>query len=219
MALATWWVSNELPQLPELTSFDVRRIAEDDLLLAQVNHIDLVEVQVRRSYGHQPYIAYINDDPVAYGWVATREASIGELKLEFPIPPRERYLWDFATLPDWQGYGIYPHLLQAILQAERNAADRFWIIYAPENLPSGVGMHKAGFASVGQLSFRHDGAVVLVSLDNVARAKAGAELLNIPLANDEVSPCWRCVEKLVCSCQYNPAQCSCAIEVKSGKRA
>jgi GNAT superfamily N-acetyltransferase len=114
---------------------------------------------------------------VTYGWVATREASIGELNLVFPITADSRYLWDFATLPDWQGKGLYPRLLQAIVQAER--AERFWIIHAPENLPSGAGIHKAGFQAVGQLSFQHDNSLGLIPFELPERARIGAALLGV----------------------------------------
>ena len=65
--------------------------------------ITVAEVEQRRRAGHLPYVGYIDGTAVTYGWVATREASIGELNLVFPIAADSRYLWDFATLPDWQG--------------------------------------------------------------------------------------------------------------------
>jgi hypothetical protein len=213
MALATWWAVDEMSQLETLHGLTVATAADDEVLAA-VNHIGVAEVLARRSSGHRAYIASMNGVPAAYGWVATQRASIGELKLDFAIPQGERYLWDFATVPNWQGYGIYPRLLQAILRAEGVSASRFWIIYAPENLPSGAGMQKAGFAPVGQLSFRRDGSVVLVPLGPVDRAQQSAALLGVPFVEGEVSPCWRCVEKLVCSCLHDPAQCTCAIEVR-----
>jgi hypothetical protein len=213
MALATWWITDAQPRLQTLHGF-VTASAQDDEILAGINGIPREEVQNRRRNGHRPYIAYMNGVPAAYGWVATRKASIGELQLDFAIPLDQRYLWDFATLADWQGYGIYPRLLQAILYAELSTASRFWIIYAPENLPSGVGMQKAGFSLVGQLSFRRDGSVALVPLKGAERAREGANLLGVPCDMAEVSPCWRCIEKLVCSCQYDPEQCICAVDVK-----
>jgi hypothetical protein len=66
----------------------------------------------RRRDGHLPYVGYMDETAVTYGWVATRQASIGELNLAFPIAAASRYLWDFATLPEWQGRGLYPRLLQ-----------------------------------------------------------------------------------------------------------
>jgi hypothetical protein len=124
--------------------------------------------------------------------VATHEISIGELGVRVDLPAADRYLWDFATLPEWQGYGIYPRLLQGILGQLEPAVERVWIIHAPENTPSGAGMRKAGLQPVGQLSFCDDGGVGLAPLDAPERAQAGAALLGIPLLESALAPCWRC---------------------------
>lgn len=218
MALATWWVGDPLPELKPLADFQVRRVEFDDYgngLMAQLNNISIDEVKVRRQSGHHPYLGYIGEIAVTYGWVATREASIGELNLVFSLPSEERYLWDFATIPEWQGKGLYPHLLQEIIKLEN--ANRFWIINAPENLPSGAGMQKAGFQAVGQLSFLPDGSVGLIPIKPALREKAysGATRLTVPLIEDGLSPCWSCMEKLVCSCKLDPELCSCKLEIRS----
>ena len=114
--------------------------------------------------------------------VVTGLSSIGELDIRFALPATERYLWDFATLPEWQGYGIYPRLLQHILMQQSSTVERVWIIHAPENSPSGAGMTKAGLLPVGQLSFGSDGGVGLAPFEQLERAQAGAALLGIPLA-------------------------------------
>jgi GNAT superfamily N-acetyltransferase len=214
MALATWWKADPLLNLTPLADFHIR-LAEDDAELVQVNRLTLAQVVERRRAGHRPYVGYIGGQAVTYGWVATRTASIGELNLNFALPTNERYLWDFATLAEWQGQGLYPRLLQAIVQAE--AAEHFWIIYAPENLPSGAGIHKAGFQSVGSLSFRQDGNVGLIPISAQAGEKAslGAARLGIPLIEDDLNPCWGCMDRVVCRCKLNPAECSCAIVVHS----
>src|SRR5437867_3706052 len=113
MALATWWAPDQLPHFSALPGFEAG-LAPDDAALARLNRLTLAEVQVRRQAGHRPYVGCFNGTPVAYGWVATQEASIGELGLTFRLFPDNRYLWDFATLPGFQGRGIYPRLLRAI---------------------------------------------------------------------------------------------------------
>ena len=225
MALAAWWVADPLPDLPALAGFRAV-LASDDAELARLNRVSLEEVQARRQGGHRPYIAYMDGTPAAYGWVATRAASIGELGLTFRLPPGEGYLWDFATAPEWQGRGIYPQLLRAILAQESATGTRFWIIHAPENLPSGAGMHKAGFVPVGRLAFRADGGVGLAPLGPRDRAQAGAALLGVPLVGAAVSPCWRCGEATEhegastgCGSCWPPGSppmggCSCAIELR-----
>lgn len=212
MALATWWASDQLMDLTPLVDFQVR-LATDDAQLATINQLSMAEVAQRRRAGHRPYVGYIDGAAVTYGWVATRQASIGELNLVFSIAAESRYLWDFATLAEWQGRGLYPRLLQAIVQAER--AERFWILHAPENLPSGAGMQKAGFQAVGQLSFQRDNTLGLLPFGNPERARIGAELLGVALIADGLSPCWRCVDQVVCTCQREPESCSCAVAIRS----
>src|SRR3712207_4897461 len=117
MALATWWTEDPLPLERPLPGFQAAP-ADDDVELAALNGISVDDVRARRAAGHRPYIGRLDGVPVTYGWVATREASIGELDLTFRLSPEDRYLWDFATLPEWQGRGLYPRLLQTILIAE-----------------------------------------------------------------------------------------------------
>lgn len=191
MSLATWWRSDPLPVLTKLEGFEVR-LANDAAELARVNKLPITEVQARSEGGHRAYIGYLHGQPASYGWLATRRASIGELNLDFAIPSDDRYLWDFATLPDWQGRGLYPRLLQAIAAEMPEAARRLWIIHAPENLPSGAGMHAAGFTPVGQLSFRAEGGVGLMPLGSMERAQAGSELLGVPIIDAVLAPCWTC---------------------------
>jgi hypothetical protein len=191
MALATWGRSDPLPQIPALTGF-YAAIASDDVLLAQLNRLSLQEVQARRLHGHRPYIGYFHSTPVSYGWLATRVATIGEVGLTIALPHAQRYLWDFATLPAWRGRGLYPRLLQVNLRAESGEAERFWIIYAPENLPSGAGMRKAGFAPAAELSFDAQHQVRRAPLGTHEQAQAAAGLLGLPIVGEQLSPCWHC---------------------------
>jgi GNAT superfamily N-acetyltransferase len=228
MALATWWRGDAVPTLSPLPGFRVEA-SRDEHLLAQINQLAQHEVYQRMHTGHQPYLAYVEQAPVGYGWVATQEASIGELALHFALPATERYLWDFATLPEWQGYGIYPRLLQHILMQQSSAVERVWIIHAPENSPSGAGMTKAGLLPIGQLSFQSDGGVGLAPFDSLERAQAGAALVGIPLIDSVLAPCWCCggatnkrstvVDADTCWPPLRPTThpCTCAIELKPAK--
>lgn len=220
MALTTWWHSDPLPTLPFLPGFTARRTT-DIGLISELNRIDRADVCARLGDGHHAYIAALAGQPVGYGWAATRRASIGELNLNFTLAHNECYLWDCATLPGFRGQGIYPRLLQMILAAE--ASTRTWILHAPENLPSGAGMARAGFQAVGQLSFRADGSTALLAKRANLRARWGAMLLGIELTDRPLSPCWCCPRgERACGCrvaQSDAAQlCSCAIAVGSMHR-
>jgi len=192
MSFATFWIEDSLTPIASLPGFTAGP-AFDWHELAEINHISQTEVMDRRNNGHRPYVARMTGQPVAYGWLATKKISIGELNIHVELPPDDRYLWDFATLPNWQGRGLYPRLLQAILEQEIQNAKRFWIIHAPENLPSGAGMSKAGFEFVGQLSYAADGKVGLAPYpDSTERARIGADLLQVPAIESVLAPCWHC---------------------------
>jgi GNAT superfamily N-acetyltransferase len=228
MALATWWRGDAVPTLSPLPGFHVEA-SRDAQLIAHINQLAPNEVRQSVNTGHQPYLAYIEQVPVGYGWMATLEATIGELDLRFALPATERYLWDFATLPEWQGYGIYPRLLQHILMQQSSTVERVWIIHAPEKSPSGAGMTKAGLLPIGQLSFRSDGGVGLAPFESLERAQAGAALLGISLIESVLAPCWHCggathtystaVDAASCWPPLRPTTqlCTCAIERKPAK--
>jgi GNAT superfamily N-acetyltransferase len=226
MSLATFWIEDTFTSAPAMPGFTASP-ALDLRELAKINHLTHAEVINRRNDGHRPYVARIDGQPVAYGWLATSKISIGELDINVELPLDDRYLWDFATLPAWQGRGLYPRLLQSILEQEIQNAKRFWIIHAPENLPSGAGMGKAGFEFVGQLSFTVDGKVGLAPYSDAAeRACIGADILQVPLIESILAPCWNCggmVAKYpdaidVDSCwppsKSNERECCCVKEVK-----
>jgi|HigsolmetaAR202D_1030399.scaffolds.fasta_scaffold14639_2 GNAT superfamily N-acetyltransferase len=216
MAIATWWSGDALPNLTPRAGFVVAE-SRDDREQAELQRLPLAEIRARRQAGNVPYVGYLNGTPVTYGWVARSTIAIGEVDLVRELPHTERYLWDFATLPEWQGHGFYPRLLQGILRQER--AERFWIIYAPENRPSGAGIHKAGFATVAELSFDAERVVRLAVLGDPERARAAAAVLGLALVDDPLAPCWHCGTQTEAGCwpeqQDEAHACTCAIELKS----
>jgi GNAT superfamily N-acetyltransferase len=157
-------------------------LARDLEVLAELGGLSIPEVETRIVQEHRPYVAHVGEVPVAVGWVATRSASIGALRLAFAVPPENRYLWDFVTVPAWRGQGIYPRMLQVVLAREEG--DRFWIGHDAPNVASARGIQKAGFLRAGLLYWRRDGSLVLVPGTSLQRARAGAALLGVPLEGD-----------------------------------
>lgn len=196
MALAAYWRGDPLPTLASLPGFRAAQ-SDDVALMARLAALAPAEVQHRLDIGHRAYIGFIDDAPAAYGWIAGVDAEIGELGVSFVLPAGDRYLWDFRTLLDWRGRGIYPRLLQAIIASDREA-QRLWIIHAPENVSSCKGIARAGFVPVGELSFRADGDAGFIPYLGNARPRVGAALLGVPLldpsgsAAEPLAPCWHC---------------------------
>jgi hypothetical protein len=65
-------------------------ICDDDAMMVELNRLSIQDIRARRDAGHRPYVAYLHGTPVAYGWVATRQASIGELNLTIMLPRNDR---------------------------------------------------------------------------------------------------------------------------------
>ena len=109
-----------------------------------------VVIEARLGSCNELYGAFVAGEPAGYGWLARRSGGIDELDFSFEVPPGNGYLWDFLTLPEFRGRGVYPRLLQAIV-AQAADVERFWIGYEGRNLASARGIEKAGFEVVGDL--------------------------------------------------------------------
>src|SRR5438309_10835881 len=105
-------------------------------LLAWVGNSNRKDIISRLANDNIAFIAYLDDMPAAFGWMARGKALIGELAHELILPIGNRYLWNFRTMEAYRGLGIYPALLQYIIGYEANKASRYWIIHAPENTSS-----------------------------------------------------------------------------------
>lgn len=219
MSFAARHRDDPMPELQPLVNLSIARVDDvTQMSLLQERHVD--EIAGRFHAGHRAYVARLNAAPAGWGWVATRTASIGELGATFTIPEGDRYLWNFATLPSHRGLGVYPRLLQAILRAESEEAERFWIAYAPENHASESGITKAGFVAVADMSFDEVGRPALRALQP-GGATLASRMLGLPETTDVLTPCWRCVRagrtgmtcvSGTCQCDYQRPKRGCATE-------
>ncbi len=184
MALGTWWRGDALPDLPTLPSFSIQ-LSTDRERIAKLNALSQEEFETRIQAGNHVYLAFIGVEPVAYGWVGTRGCGVREIQLAFAMPPRNHYLWDFQTLPEWRERGIYPHFLQAIVREEMQRVDRFWILYQPGNTAAERSIQKAGFQFLGELVVTegHVSGFTLFNTDE--RTFVGAYLLDLPIMNGQ----------------------------------
>jgi GNAT superfamily N-acetyltransferase len=211
MPLATRHRDDPAPALPPLDGLVVRQLADADAMAA-VQGRSADEMAARLADGHRAYVAFRDGEPAAFGWVATRSATIGELGATFTIPEGERYLWNFVTRPAHRGLGIYPRLLEAIIRAEGAEASRFWVAYAPENHASAAGIHRAGFATVADLSFDGERRPAVRPRDGERGARAAA-VVGLPVAPEPLAPCWRCVRAGRPGMTCAPGACRCDYQV------
>jgi len=205
--IATRHRNDPAPSLTRIDGFTIRR-ETSAAKMAELQRRPEIDMGRRMWDEHRAYVASIAGEDVAWGWVATDTAVIGEIESSFDIPKRERYLWNFVTLQSHRGRGIYPRLLTAIVDAELPEADRFWVAYAPENHASGVGIHKAGFETIAQISFDRLRQPAIKML--VDGAPNPAKMLGLPSLEEPLAQCWRCArmgKTVEESCK--PDQCHC----------
>lgn len=177
-----FWRGDPMPQFPSWPELSLAP-SDDARELSAMLGLAVPTIQDRLRHGHRPWLAIIGNTPVGWGWCATAELHIGELGLTRQVPTGNRYLWDFCTLPEWRGRGIYPRLLRAIVAGER-AAKRFWVGHDMPNIASARGIAKAGFGEVGILYRQADGDFVLVPCCSRTRAEAASRLFAVMLGSD-----------------------------------
>ena len=73
------------------------------------------EVTARLAGGKRCFTARVDGAIAAYGWVTPKGEWIGELDRAIRLDGDEAYIWQCATLPAFQGRGLYKALLAAIL--------------------------------------------------------------------------------------------------------
>jgi GNAT superfamily N-acetyltransferase len=164
----------------------------DISLLALMGTTTAEDIRIRLANDHMAFVAYINNQPAAFGWMARSKAKIGELNHEMILPEGNRYLWNFRTLEAFRGLGIYPALLQFIMQYEAARADRFWIIHAPENKASLNGIIKAGFQFVGKLYTNKDGSAAIEANIATNACRKLLAYMDIQVSSEQPASCWNC---------------------------
>ena len=110
------------------------------------------QILERFESGRRCYVAQVEAQIAAYGWVSFDEELIGELSLRLRLLPGEAYIWDCATLPAFQRNYLYSVLLTYILgdlQSER--LQRVWIGADLNNVASQRGIARAGFRYIADL--------------------------------------------------------------------
>ena len=217
MPFASRYRNDSVTYLAPLAGLSVRR-EQDAAAMASLQNRSIDEMASRFAAGHRAYVALMDGEPAAWGWVATSTANIGELGASLTLKRDERYLWNFVTLPAYRGLGIYPRLLQAIMGVESAEVERFWIGYAPENHASGAGIRKAGFVTAVEMSFDAHGQPALQAVAADA-ATAASRVLGLPITMEPLTPCWRCVRAGrsgmtcsagTCQCDYQQPKSGCA---------
>ena len=209
MSLYTFSQKDQLPEmiLPEGLTFEE---STDITLLSNLGDITRQEIVNRFANDHLAFVAFMRGKAAAFGWMARGKALIGEIDHELVLPVANRYLWNFRTLPEFRGLGIYPALLQFIIRYEKKG-EHFWIIHAPENKSSMRGIVKAGFEYVGKLYTDSEGMAALDANDLSKDHRYLLGEMDIRLSYDTAASCWNCSSPYI---KNRKAECCCATEAE-----
>ncbi len=191
MSLYTYNRSEALPELPRINGLHIE-VSTDISLLMELGEISKESVLDRFARNHIAFVAFLNNVPAAFGWMARSKAFIGELNQMVVLPEGNRYLWNFRTVAAFRGKGIYPALLQFILKYEAAQANQFWIIHAPENKASRNGIVKAGFKYVGQLFVVPGGQTGFKASKVTIDETHLIQSMGFSPAEDMEASCWNC---------------------------
>jgi hypothetical protein len=109
-------------------------------------------LQKRFEAGRRCYAMRVDGTLAAYGWVSFGDELVGELNLHLRLLPAEAYIWDCATLPVFRQNHLYSALLTYILREfQEEGLSRAWIGADLDNVPSQLGIARAGFTYVADL--------------------------------------------------------------------
>lgn len=211
--LYTFHSTQLVPHLPALPGLHIGECA-DPALMAALGETTPDETTRRFAEGHRAYVALLGGVPAAFGWVATRQARIGELDHTFTLPEGHRYLWNFRTRPAYRGRGIYPRLLHHILLAQQTEATHQWIMHAPENDSSERGIQKAGFRLVGKVSVLHGYEVIFTPQHGVVRLEEVLQTFGFSRSDETPASCWNCSSPYLknrqpeCCCTKKNKECT-----------
>lgn len=111
-------------------------------------------IRQRFATGRRCFVARIEDQIAAYGWVSQIAECIGELEREIQIRAGEAYIWDCVTLLPYRRRRLYSALLSHMaLKLGGEGVRRVWIGSSLHNRPSIRGFANAGFQPVVTLLY------------------------------------------------------------------
>ncbi|HEY0771567.1 MAG TPA: hypothetical protein VGD31_14680, partial [Sphingobacteriaceae bacterium] len=166
----------------------------------------------RLANDNNAYVAFYKNQPAAFGWSSSGKAVIGELSHELILPLGHKYLWNFRTIDNFRGLGIYPQLLQHIVRSEGHTTERFWILHAPENTSSQKGILKAGFKFISEVSVKNLDQVIVSN--HTFHYSAELHAMGFSPSGEPHATCWTCSspylshKKTGCCCTTSGKLCN-----------
>jgi GNAT superfamily N-acetyltransferase len=135
-------------------AFGEARLADVPTLAAALGPDGRDELGRRLDARSRCFVARVEGELAAWGWVSFGVEAIGELERSLRMRPGEAYCWDCGTLEAYRRRGLYTALLGHIATTLRGeGATRLWIGASRSNRPSLRGFAAAGFRPAINLTY------------------------------------------------------------------
>lgn len=105
----------------------------------------------------------------------------------------------------------YSALLQHIIRYERQKANRFWIIHAPENQSLLKGIQRAGFKYVGDIYSDSNGVATIENVSVTDNMRLLLTEMDIAISEEKPASCWNCSSPYL---KQRKKECCCAASGK-----
>jgi CelD/BcsL family acetyltransferase involved in cellulose biosynthesis len=116
---------------------------------------DLEMFHARIAGGDRGVVALYRGGVAHVAWVGKRSAIVAGTETgphcSLPLPQEASVIYGCWTPDEFRGLGVYPAVLQSLVQAEKEAGRDVWIYCLRQNLASRAGILKAGFAEQARL--------------------------------------------------------------------
>ncbi|HXH23259.1 MAG TPA: hypothetical protein VNN10_14640 [Dehalococcoidia bacterium] len=142
-------------------------------------------VAARKASGQTPYVAMLDEAPIAYAWVARGMAHIGQAGLSFHVPPGDAYLCEVVAI-DPRGEDLVPEVLKAIVR--REGAVRLWAAAGCYHGATAAQLEAAGFELAASLEGAGTAQARLRAGPRRDLAQAAACFLQLRLAGHARTP-------------------------------
>lgn len=142
----------------------ITRSAMNDLRIEHVNTFEklperfvtrgrqLQEYKSRFERGHQACVGMIANMPVHISWIAIKSLRVDEIKAEVSFGEDVCCIYDVETKNEYRGQGIYPVVIDYIIQWWLNSGGATIFIYIDRSNQSSIqGIRKSGMIEVGQM--------------------------------------------------------------------
>ena len=164
----------------ETISTDIDFISDQSFFLTHHpgdgSNIDVEIFKNRFGQGDICCVSILEGEIIAYCWIASKRAYIGEIDRSMQLRDGEIYLYDAFTNPEFRGRNLFPGILTRILHYARQRGYHRGLIFTLSSNSSSIkAIKKAGFHKFQSVSFENISEKTLCTFSMVRKGDVSIE--------------------------------------------